>query len=242
MKRNKKISKYSELNINSESIKIILENENWLSISHPQINKRLIIKELRIRPMIKLQQEANKIFREETKWETKQIKLRDTMKKSFGEYVLNLDLQRKNEITKFYKIINSIIKYKTKGKIVKGIKWDEEIILDKKKKQIIIKYYEQIYSSKNVKRVKIENSNYDYRIDVRRAIEQWASNKAAGADYIPGGFYKDKASRKIIIERLEKHFKEYIQTTEIPNYFMEAKLILISKDNKEYPIIEETSQ
>ena len=75
---------------------------------------------------------------------------------------------------------------------------------------------------------------------MKRAIEQWASNKAAGEDYIPGGFYKDKANRKIIIERLEKHFKEYIQTTEISNYFMEAKLILISKDNTEYPIIEET--
>ena len=145
MKRNKKISKYIKLNINNESVKRILENENWSSISHPQINKRIIIKELRIRLTIKLQQEANKIFREEAKWETKQIRLRDTIKESFREYVLNLDLQRKNEITKFYKIINSIIKYKTKGKIVKRIKWDEEIILDKKKKQIIIKYYEYIY-------------------------------------------------------------------------------------------------
>ena len=122
MKRNKKVNKYIKLNINSKLVKRILENENWPSISHPQINKRIIIKELRIRPTIKLQQEANKIFKEEAKWETKQIKLRDTMKESFREYILNLNLQRKNEIMKFYKIINSIIKYKTKGKIVKGIK------------------------------------------------------------------------------------------------------------------------
>ena len=43
MKRNKKISKYRERNINSESVRI-LEIENWPSISHPQINNNQITK------------------------------------------------------------------------------------------------------------------------------------------------------------------------------------------------------
>ena len=71
-------------------------NESSPSISHPQINKPIIIiiiiiKELKIRPTIKLQQEANNVFREGIKWETKQIKLRVTMKESFREHVLNLN-------------------------------------------------------------------------------------------------------------------------------------------------------
>ena len=56
---------------------------------------------------------------------------------------------------------------------------------------------------------------------------------------IPATFYKDY-DKGLIANRLQKHFIEYLHWSEIPEYFMKAKLILISKEDTEYPEIENT--
>ena len=108
------------------------------------------------------------------------------------------------------------------------------------KKQIVKTYYEQIYSSRN-NHYKVENNSiFDFRIDVERGIEQWASNKTTGIDNIPGIVFKDDTYKKEIKGGLEKHFTDYIYKSNIPKYFMEARLILISKEDTKYPSIEKT--
>ena len=82
------------------------------------------------------------------------------------------------------------------------------------------------------------NGIFDYRIDVIRGIEWWAINKASGIDNIPGEFYKNAIMKAEIINRLQQHFKEYTYNMTVPDYFMKAKLILISKDGTEYPEID----
>ena len=46
--------------------------------------------------------------------------------------------------------------------------------------------------------------------------------------------------KMVLATRLGNHFKEYLIEFYIPRYFMEAKLILISKYGTEYPKIEQT--
>ena len=108
------------------------------------------------------------------------------------------------------------------------------------KKQIVKIYYEQIYSSINNHYKVRSNSIFDFRIDVERGIEQWAPNKATGIDNMPGIVFKDNTYKKEIKSRLEKHFTDYLHKSNIPKYFMEARLILISKEDTEYPSIEKT--
>ena len=44
-----------------------------------------------IRPTIKIQQEANKIFDKNIKWETKQIQFKEVINKEFKQYVTSFD-------------------------------------------------------------------------------------------------------------------------------------------------------
>ena len=53
-----------------------------------------------IRPTIKIQQEANKIFEKNIKLETKEIQLKEVISKDIKQYVINLDLQSKQETSK----------------------------------------------------------------------------------------------------------------------------------------------
>ena len=55
----------------------------------------------------------------------------------------NLDIYCKHDRRGFYNILNLVIKYKTKGKIIKGIKAGDSFSMEKKK--IIKNYYEQMY-------------------------------------------------------------------------------------------------
>ena len=101
-------------------------------------------------------------------------------------------------------------------------------------------YYEQIYSSRNNHYKVKNNSIFEFRIDVERGIEQWASNKTTGIDNIPGIVFKDDTYKKEIKGGLEKHFTDYLSKSNISKYFMEARLILISKEDTEYLSIEKT--
>ena len=116
---------YSKIEINKESIKKILNEEKWPWITYPKINKHILWRKNIIRPTIKLKQEANKIFDKNIDWNTKKLYLKDTMKESFIKYWSRLDMQSKLDTAQFYKIVNSLLRYKSRGKIVKGIRHEE---------------------------------------------------------------------------------------------------------------------
>ena len=115
-----------------------------------------------------------------------------------------------------------------------GIQGDE-IRLEEEKNEVIIHYFKQLYNGPKGPYSGESNGIFDFRVDARRGLERWATNKAAGIDEIAGEFYKNIRIRDILIERLQKHFTEYTRNMSIPDYFMKAKLILISKDGAEYP-------
>ena len=199
---------FRRADINSESVKMILNNEQWPSTSWPKTNESTFWKRYTIRATVKLQQDANEIFKKNINWSSKQIQIKDTLSESFKKYVSCLDLKRKSDITQFYKIINSLLKYKSRGKIIKGIKWNEEIVIENKKK-LVEKLFKQLYSCYEAKHQVSNNSVFDFRLNIWRGIEYWSTNKAAGLDNIPAKFYKDY-DKGLIVNRLQKHFIEYL--------------------------------
>ena len=139
---------FRRANINRESVKTILNNEQWPSTSWSKTNESTFWKRYTIRATVKLQQDANEIFKKNINWSLKQIQIKDTFSESFKKYIPCLDLKRKSDITQFYKIINSLLKYKSRGKIIKGIKCNEEIIIENKKNYLKISLNDSIVAMK----------------------------------------------------------------------------------------------
>ena len=133
-------------NIGAKEVDEILKNKQWSTNTQPQKLKELLQTRQIIIPTIKLQKQANKIFNKEYNWESKEINLRTLRNENFKEYIKNLDLWKTNDASKFYKIINSLIKYKNKGKLVKGIKNKEAIVYGKPCNEIVIVYYQNIFN------------------------------------------------------------------------------------------------
>ena len=79
---------------------------------------------------------------------------------------------------------------------------------------------------------------FDYRLNIKRGVQYWALKKSTGINRIRGEFYKNAKWQDELLNRLQNHFTEYLHNNEIPDYFMKAKLILVSKEKTEYPKIE----
>ena len=127
----------------TEEIKEILKNKEWPSKIDLNVTKKLCQFKLNIRPTIKIQEWANKILKLKS-WEDARIDIKADLSKSFQEYVKDLDLWWIKDSAKFYKIINSLLKYKVRGKIVKGI-WDgDEILFGKQKREKVKLYLEEL--------------------------------------------------------------------------------------------------
>ena len=203
------------------------------------VNKHILWKKNIIRPTVKLQQDANKIFDKNIDWNTKKLHLKDTMKESLIKYWSKLDMQSKQDTAQFYKIVNSQLRYKSRGKIVKEIRHEEEIIMGIQKDKIVKQFFEKLYKSNEQPYKVPSNGIFDFRLNIWKGIEYWATNKAVGTDGIPEKFFKDW-DKTTLIKRLKIHFSKYLQESEIPEYYMEARLILISKDDTEYPEISKT--
>ena len=56
-------------------------------------------------------------------------------------------MQSKQDTAQFYKIVNSLLRYKSRGKIVKGIRNEEEIIMGILKDKIVKQFFEKLYNS-----------------------------------------------------------------------------------------------
>ena len=130
-----------------------------------------------------------------------------------------------------------MLRYKTRGTIVKEIEKEGKIMIGNTMTQIIKEYFEQLYlGSKDAWEMK--NNIFDYRLNIKRGIQYWALKKSTGIDGIPGEFYKNAKWQYELLNRLQNHFTKYLHNNEIPYYFMKAKLILVSKEKTEYPKIE----
>ena len=146
-----------------ETIKCILDDEHWPTKSDFNLNRKTLFKRTVIRPTIKIQQESNNIFRSKIDWESKKIHIKDALQSSFKEYVANLDLKSKHDATSFYKIINSLIRYKARGKIAKGIRQDDSIILEEQKRIIVTNYYESLFRDEEIKTINIYSNTFDFQ-------------------------------------------------------------------------------
>ena len=151
-----------------------------------------------IRPVIKIQEKANQILKENMNWDQKDIILNDLRKTEFINYAKNLDINAKADKENFYKILNSIIKYKTKGKIVKGIKINDTYIYGKEKAQYIKEYYEQLLNDKIEHTTEINNGIFNFYCDIERALSSISRSKAVGIDGVPGKIFKQEENSPII--------------------------------------------
>ena len=84
------------------------------------------------------------------------IQIKDVLKSSFKEYVANFDMKSKHDVKGFYKIINSLIGCKVRGKISKGIRQEDSIILGKQKRIIVTNYYESLFRDEEIKTINIQ--------------------------------------------------------------------------------------
>ena len=121
---------------------------------------------------------------------------------------------------------------------MKGINKDGIIIYGKFRDEYVKEYYQKAFND-NVTIGEIENNGtFDYTIKINEAIERLATNKTVGWDYIPGELYKIVGKSEEMKLRLKEHFTRYVMTGYVPKYFMNAKLILLSKDDSETPTIQ----
>ena len=226
----------TEYSNNEESMRELLNSnwpENW------QLSRNIFKKKLKIRPVIKMQNKANQIIKEDNSWNDKTIKLNDLRRSGFIEYMKNLDISLKTDKKIFYNILNSVIKYKAKGKLVRGIKWGDTILYGREKDTFVKNHYEKLYDSIEQKSIIVNNRTFNYHCDIVRAIETLSRSNAAGTDGIPSKIYRQDMNSPII-SKIKNSFNEWIQNCTTPDYLMEGRLVIISKDKTDLPDIKDT--
>ena len=227
----------SDFKINSEKINKLINSE-WPESSSSD-TKKIFKEKLQIRPVIKIQNKANAIFKNKTNWEDKELKLKDLRSTEFKEFIKSIDMNNLIDKRTFYKMMNSLLKYKIKGKIIKGIMIKDTIVYGTDKKTIIKNYFEQLYNS-NIKDTKInDNGIYDYTWNTTRAITNLSKSNAAGIDNIPSKIFKQKEDSPLLLKIKDK-FSTWIQQSSIPSYMMLGKLILLSNSKDDCPTIDKT--
>ena len=235
--KNKTYIHFNNCKVTENGIISLLES-NWPESSYCY-SKNLFQNILCIRPVIKLQSKANSIFKENIGWMEKHIKLSYMRKEGFKEFLKNLNLECKNDKKTFFNIMNRLIRYKEKSKIVKGIKTEELILYGTEKDALIKSYFEKLYNSNNINLKINSNGIYSYTWDLKRAVDNLSKSQAVGIDNVPGRAFKAKMDSPIMVI-INKAFNSWILNNRIPNYLMKGKLILLSKDKSDSPTIENT--
>jgi hypothetical protein len=121
---------------------------------------------------------------------------------------------------------------------MKGIKHGDIVVLGENKKKVVWDYFTNLFEDKSSKIEIVNNGIFNSHIELEEAIKTLSKNKAAGLDMLPGEVYKNNEVKQKLMERLQHKFQNYVRNSDVPHYFMEAKLVLFSKDNTEYPDIE----
>ena len=148
-------------------------------------------------------------------------------------------MNNKEDKKKFYKILNSIIKYKVKGRLARGITSEDKILYGKWRDAHIKTHFELLFQSDQHKPINYGNGIFHYYWDIIRAIKTLSRSNAAGTDGIPSKIYRQSLDSSIK-SKLTGACKEWIRNSEIPDYLMEGRLVLISKDKTDIPKINDT--
>ena len=118
------INKICAILIDSNVVVSVLKNKQWPSQSNVESNKNTFYKTIYVRPTVKLQQKANKILENDMDWINRTIDIKTAWSEGFRAYVKSLDVCRQYDLSRFYKIADSLIKYKPISKLVKGVLTD----------------------------------------------------------------------------------------------------------------------
>ena len=138
---------------------------------------------------------------------------------------------------KFYRIFNLIIKYKNKGKIVRGIGIENCIKFGKYKNNEIKHYFVNLHHSVD-QVTKIENIGiFNFRGNIECAIRRLSRSEAIGLDSVPGNILRQD-KKKPLMMKLKSWFEEWIHKGSISTFLMWGKLLLINKEESNCPIIE----
>ena len=122
---------YSKPKITRKGI-LKLQESKWTENVNNKI-RTIFQNRIKIRPVISIQSKANKILRDNIDWMEKEIKLSDLRREDFKQFMVNLNENNNSDVKKFYQQLNAVVKYRTKGKTVKGIKLEGTIIYGKEK-------------------------------------------------------------------------------------------------------------
>ena len=122
----------------------------------------------------------------------KHIKLSDMRKDGFKEFLKNLNLECKNDKKTFFDIMDRLIRYKEKSKIVKVIKTEELILYGTEKDALIKSYFEKLYNSNNINMKINSNGIYSYTWNLKRTVDSLSKSQAVGIDNVPGRAFKAK--------------------------------------------------
>ena len=95
-----------------------------------------------------------------------------------------LDLSYVNDITTFYKILNSLTKYKVKNNITAGVTDDNEILLGKDMIKIVKEYYEKFYAGPSNK-IEITLDGIIPNLRINEAIEEDEGRKSSRVRWNP---------------------------------------------------------
>ena len=97
-------------------------------------------------------------------------------------------------------MMNSIVRYKIKSKIVKGIKKDNTISYDLEKDKNIKIYFKQ--SCKSLTRnLEIENNwIFNFECDIERSIYNLSKSNAVGNDNIPAKVFNQDKNTPLIFK------------------------------------------
>ena len=172
----------------------------------------------------------------------KEIKL--ITEQEYREFIEEVNQQNWKDSINFYKSLNNILKYKVKNYIVKYIRIKGEIQAKEETLETWLQYYKKILKTEE----KITNWWFSdwikYEIDTRGALQKRAKNKAIRINEVPGDWIiangENNETDKLKIETLHRIFTNWVTNKHIPEFWMQSKLILISKEENNTPEIQNT--
>ena len=94
-------------------------------------------------------------------------------------------------------MVNALIKYKPRSKLIKGIRTDNCIEIGVDKNYIIKQFFNKLFDDAPTYTRIESNGIFDNQLETDRAIQQLSSKKAMGQDYIPDLLFKIKDSESI---------------------------------------------
>ena len=195
-------------------------------------------------PKVYISSEKAKIFNC-VEWSKIQKVYNDQSAKEYSSLINDINNLKKTDIINFYKTINNILKFKERGKIVKNIRIRGMIQERKESIRLWTDYYKTLLNNDEKLTQQRFNNKIEHTINVEEGIKRVAKRKDVGVDGVSVEWIRinkdeDDYLKSIKIKKPRTVFKEVIQTSSIPDFWMKSKVVLISKENNNTPEIMNT--